>query len=382
VKELLNTLKGMKDSAPGPDGITYSFIKFVWTIYSSTLLEAWNYAMEHKCLPSSFQESHLVLIPKAGKDVTELKNWRPITLSNCDLKLITKTLDNRLRSFIANKISPYQTAYLCKRSISENLRIINMVIEAARAKLSKIKICALDASKAFDSVIHEAIRTVLGAYGLSILKDIFNTLYGQQKVRIRCGGRLTDWYAPNKGVKQGDALSCTLFIMIMDLLIVSIENETEIPNVHIKECKIPKVVGYADDITIITKQEANLDFVFRAYQKFTLATGLHLNADKTEVMCVPVTNEPEVIEYMGKKHTLMVSERLRINGIWFDINQVITQKINWDEILAKIRKQLEGWVPRCLSILGKILVIKTFGLSQALYLSRVLPPDETTLKKY
>ena len=36
------------------------------------------------------------LLPKIGKDTSELKNWRPITLSNCDFKLITKTLANRL----------------------------------------------------------------------------------------------------------------------------------------------------------------------------------------------------------------------------------------------------------------------------------------------
>jgi len=56
-------------------------------------------------------------------------------------------------------------------------------------------------------------------------------------------------------------------------------------------------------------------------------------------------------------------------------------RINWQEILTKIKKQLESWVPRGLSILGKIQIIKTFGLSQMLYLARVIPPDTDVLKK-
>ena len=86
IDEVLCTLKSCSDSAPGPDGIPYSIIKLTWPIYGPLLLNSWNYSLNSGVLPHSHRSSYLRLIPKEGKDVTQLKNWRPITLSNCDIK--------------------------------------------------------------------------------------------------------------------------------------------------------------------------------------------------------------------------------------------------------------------------------------------------------
>ena len=42
------------------------------------------------------QESIIVFLPKEGKDPGDSKNLRPVTLTNCDLKIITKALSNRM----------------------------------------------------------------------------------------------------------------------------------------------------------------------------------------------------------------------------------------------------------------------------------------------
>ena len=87
--ELWTTLGSCDDSAPGPDGIPYSFIRELWPHMGKLILEAWTYSQATGKLSTSHRGSFLRLIPKAGKDLKELKNWRPITLSNCDHKLIT-----------------------------------------------------------------------------------------------------------------------------------------------------------------------------------------------------------------------------------------------------------------------------------------------------
>ena len=115
-KELLSTLKFTKDSAPGPDGITYSFIKFLWPIYGKILIESWNYSLITGKLPPSHNTSTLTLLPKEGKNLEELKNWRPITLSNCDLKLITKTLSKRMTKTLDEVIKNHQSAYMENRT--------------------------------------------------------------------------------------------------------------------------------------------------------------------------------------------------------------------------------------------------------------------------
>jgi exonuclease III len=87
-EELYETLKTCTDSAPGPDGIPYSYYKIFWFIFGDVILEAWKESILKNSLPPSHKNSILRLLPKQGKDLTKLTNWRPITLSNCDHKLI------------------------------------------------------------------------------------------------------------------------------------------------------------------------------------------------------------------------------------------------------------------------------------------------------
>jgi hypothetical protein len=101
----------------------------------------------------------LCLLPKVGKDLTNLTYWRPITLFNCDHKLITKSLARRLTSVIASKLHLNQTAYLLGKQIQDNLRTIKIVNRNVPNSL----LVALDARKAFDSVSHDYIRKTLKA---------------------------------------------------------------------------------------------------------------------------------------------------------------------------------------------------------------------------
>ncbi len=90
LEERWNTIKSIRATTPGPDGISNLYIKKLWYILGLIILDAWNYSLETKNLPPSHKTSLLRLIPKKDKDTTLIKNWRPITLSNCDHKLITR----------------------------------------------------------------------------------------------------------------------------------------------------------------------------------------------------------------------------------------------------------------------------------------------------
>jgi hypothetical protein len=160
--ELWLNLKNTKATTPGPDGMSNTYLKKLWSIAGPLILNAWKYSLEVGELPPSHRTSILRLIPKQGKDITQIKNWRPITLSNCDHKLITRTYNSRLLLVIGAHITPTQTAYIKGRNISDNLRLINSAV-----KLSEVDdnangiVIALDAQKAFDSVNHDYIAAVL-----------------------------------------------------------------------------------------------------------------------------------------------------------------------------------------------------------------------------
>ena len=133
IDDLETTLKTCADSAPGPDGIPYSFLKHFWKDVGPALANSWNHSLESNQLPPSHKISYLRLIPKEGKDRRVIGNLRPITLSNTDHKLITKTYAKKLTNVVADKIGTEQTAYIPGRLINDNIRAMLTSIDLANA---------------------------------------------------------------------------------------------------------------------------------------------------------------------------------------------------------------------------------------------------------
>ena len=174
VAELAATVATCKDSAPGPDGIPYSIIRLVWYSFGEILCESWNFSLAKKKLPPSHKMPYLRLIPKADKDLTKLTNWRPITLSNCDHKIITKIFAKRMCENVAKSIAERQTVYLKGRFINDNIRSMIATINVTNIQnVAAGLIVALDAKKAFDSVEHSYIRETLRRFGCGSFVPIF-----------------------------------------------------------------------------------------------------------------------------------------------------------------------------------------------------------------
>ena len=61
----------------------------------------------------------ITLIPKKNKPTNLLKNWRPITLLNCDYKIATKSIANRIRKVLPKIINNDQTGFLKADSLEK-----------------------------------------------------------------------------------------------------------------------------------------------------------------------------------------------------------------------------------------------------------------------
>ena len=385
--ELRETLHSCSDSAPGPDGIPYSILGLVWPDFGPILTAAWNHSLRVGKLPHSHRTSYLKLIPKAGKDLKKLTNWRPITLSNCDHKLITKTYSKRFCEKMDLAIGEGQTAYLKGRLINDNIRSM-----AATVKVSTLEedaaglIVALDAKKAFDSVSHNYIKKCLVKFGCADFVPIFNVLYANLSTDILINGKIVKGFNIKRGVKQGDALSCIIFIMCMEPLIRNIKCNPLIKPIRSTtlNADLPKSYAYADDINAVIKDEnESLQQVFNEYQRLTKISGLSLNADKTEIMRLgkdPI-ERLYTVRYLESTFNIVSSPEVKINGILFQRNERRMVERNVEAVLQKIDSQFKSWSRRRLTTLGKVLIVKTFGLSQIMYLMQSLVLNETDFKR-
>jgi len=391
VDELRETLHSCKDSAPGLDGIPYSYLGGLWNTMGKLIVDAWNYSLQIRRLPPSHKVSLLKLIPKAGKDLTKLTNWRPISLSNCDHKLITKTYSRRICDKVCAIIDESQGAYLKGRLITNNVRSMAATIRLANAEESIDGVLvSLDAKKAFDSVEHGYIEKVLEKFGLKTFIPIFRLLYSDLESSILINGKITPGFRILRGVKQGDSLSCVLFIMCMEPLIRNIEANGAIEAIESRGLgPLPKAYAYADDVNAAFKRKLScLQAVFDEYTRLTRWSGLQLNADKTEILSFHSRNVRIGnldlgfdIEYMAMLYHLECKDKVKINGIIFQQNESRMRIENLESILKKVESQLLRWSGRGLSLLGKILVLKTFGISQVIYLMRSITLESCDIKR-
>ena len=370
--ELTKTLQDSRDSAPGPDGIPYSILGLLWYSYGPILCEAWNLSLTTGKLPPSHKVSYLKLIPKAGKNLKELGNWRPITLSNCDHKVITKTYANRMSKHIAPLIKDRQTAYLKGRLINDNIRSMLATINITNLEEhARGLMVSLDAKKAFDSVEHSYIERCLKELGCERFIKIFRILYSDLTTDIMINGKIVKGFRILRGVKQGDSLSCIIFIICMEPMLRNIEKNPNITAITSNQLgQLPKAYAYADDVncTICDNQES-LQAVFLEYEKLSTRSGLVLNADKTEIMTLG-SDQPRQLEfaYLGNQYSLLSKDKIKVNGIILQRNYNEMVDENVQAARSRMDKIFKSWSRRSLTTLGKILIVKTFGISQFIYL--------------
>ena len=63
---------------------------------------------------------------------------------------------------------------------------------------------------------------------------------------------------------------------------------------------------------------------------------------------------------------------MKLNGIFISYEIDLIRQKNFEKIYSSVDKQLRMWSARGLSLMGKILIYKTFGLSQILFASNTI----------
>ena len=157
--ECLEALKSLaSDKSPETDGLPCEFYKVFWNDVVEILIKSFNYSYEMGKLSISQSRGIITLVAKKGADLNLIKKWRPLTLLNCDYKIATKAIANRIKTFLP-KLGCYdQAGFIRDRFIGENIRLIGSAIKYTKAKNMPGLLLFLDFEKAFDTLEWHFIR--------------------------------------------------------------------------------------------------------------------------------------------------------------------------------------------------------------------------------
>ena len=185
-----------------------------------------------------------------------------------------------------------QNRFRRNRSTTSQILTIRRIL-GVRAKNLEAALLFVDFTQAFDS-IHKEKEQTLFAFGLN--KETVATIMMSNKntkVKVRSLDGDTDYFNIVAGVLQRDTLSSYLFIICLDYVLrTSInlikENSFKVAKERNKRCPAQTITDadYANNIPLLKNSPTEAKSLLLSLEQAAGGIYLHVNADKTEYMCL------------------------------------------------------------------------------------------------
>ena len=322
-------------------------------------------------LPDSFAEGRIILLYKK-RDTTLAKNYRPITLLNTDYKLLTKTLMRRMTKAVESFVSPSQFGFLPHRQTSDNVMAVNLALALAREHNACGFGIFIYMEKAYDRVAHDWLFRVLERVGFGpMLRGWIVRIYRSADSRISVNNFLSE---PVLIVRQGDALSCYLFILALAPLSHAIKSN---PNLH-SICNGPdgplKDVEFADDLFLLLSDSTHpvaIEVMFRIYEqssnaKINKEKSLALRIGSADLSNLPFAPHP------ADKFVSHLGVPLNSSGL-------APESSTWPDILSKMETATATVNKRYLTLRARVFCFSLLVASRGRHIARFIPPRTRTL---
>jgi len=272
-----SVIERSRDTSVGPDGIPYSCYKTCLSISVPLLLAFLQLLLcSNICLEQALVVAFMVFLPKksyntlpGGMKLYRGDCLRPLSLSNCFIKLAVTAMRVCLCRIVDSKIHRFQKC-IAGRQILENVIEVDTAMHTFSIN-SKVKDTAaamfFDFLAAFPSVAHEYLFAILAAAGLpSAFVHAIKKLYDRNWHVIKLSGKLYNGPQILAGVRQGCPLSMILFAICIEPLLRMLE----------KAISPGDVVGsFADDIAaVLQNMQTTLPRLLVIFKIFGLASGL------------------------------------------------------------------------------------------------------------
>jgi hypothetical protein len=238
--------------------------------------------------PSEWAVGIITSVLKKG-DPSDPNNYRGITVGHVLGKLYALVLTARLTTWLEARglRAQGQAGFRAGYRTVDNCFILRAIAERCRANRTKLYGCAVDLTKAFDSVNRELLWAALQRSGIggNMLQAV-KAMYADVPVCVKSSDGLSPSFQSVVGVKQGCPMSPLLFGIFMDdfesHMRATLGDEAAAWPV-LAGHRMPPML-FADDIFLLATTPAGLQAQLHALQAYCDAKHLTVNSAKTQVV--------------------------------------------------------------------------------------------------
>ena len=376
-KDVLDSFQNNK--SPGNDGLPIEFYKTCWDLISDSFIDCVKETYKYGEMSSSQRKAVITLIEKKDKDRTFIENWRPISLINVDAKIISKVIALRIKEVLPYIIHHNQTGYIKDRYIGETIRSIFDLMDYTDKEDIPGILIFIDFQKAFDSLEWNYLFCCLEAFNFGpMFIHWVETFYQNIQSCVTCinNGLASDYFTLGRGVRQGDPLSPYLFVLAVETLAISIRENAEIKGIKIKQ-EETKLLQYADDTTVVLSDVNSARILFQQLEIFNSLSGLAVNSSKTEGFWIGSLKDNDLKPF-GIKWPI---EPIKALGVFFTYDKKLLYEKNFKNKVDKMKKLVNIWSSRGLSIYGRVTIIKSLLIPKLIYVSSLMPTPSHIIKE-
>lgn len=321
VADVIKAVKELKSSpVSGSDNVPAFILKGCIHALAPVLCKLFNLCLSQGKFPSVWKTSIVIPVPK-NSNISNVKNYRPISLLPNFSKVFEKIIVNHISFHIKPLISPHQHGFLKGRSTSSNL--VSFLEYAAPSVLSQRQLDTVyfDLSRAFDVVPHQLLLKKLKKFGLSpSYVNFFQNYLCGRTFRVKIGNFLSSNRPIPSGVPQGSNLGPILFVLFIDDIKNVISSRFEL---FADDLKISRVVCDTEDARSL---QNDIDSIIN----WCSLNGMQCNIDKTVV-----------VSFTRKQNTLFYSYNISDNPITRkfvhrDLGILVDSKLNFNCQVQKL----------------------------------------------
>ena len=378
VTDLRKALDGMDEtSSPGPNGLTVNFYKTFFNDLAPLLELLVKESFEKEGISDYLNKAYISLLPKDSGPLTDMKNYRPISLLNVEYKMITKALATKVSTFLGTIVNPDQAAAIKDRNIQNHIHLIRDIITLAHDRQDSNLMLSVDQQKAFDRVCHIWLQKVLeqNNFGPKFRRWV-RLLYANASSHILVNQTLSDAFELGRGVRQGDPLSMMLYVLTLEPLLESIRQDSDVTGFSIPGHTTQKLLAFADDTNFFPKTTRSVRRIIEHFKLFEKASGSKINTSKSQAMGLGKWNNIKEIE--GIKWV----KKLKVFGLYFTNDREQQDKAMWKNLILKTEKLTDMFSFKSASIFGRAILVNSIIEPKFIYPATVFDPPKKIIKKY